>query len=176
MSIPESASAIRAAATTSCAKRSMRRACLNSIHCAGSKSLTSQANLTGKSETSNCVIGPAPDSPASRASHVVATSLPSGVSAPRPVITTRLRPLTLTARSPSRLHAEAAVHQKHFSGDEGGLVRAEEAYRACHVFRLSKAAERRVREHRLRRLLGQDVRQLCLYIARGDDVRAHTTA
>ena len=37
----------------------------------GSKSFASQAKETGKSPTSNCVIGPAPDAPASSADQVV---------------------------------------------------------------------------------------------------------
>ncbi len=47
MSSPESCSACRAAATTICAKRSIRRACLRSIQSVGSKSFTSHANVTG---------------------------------------------------------------------------------------------------------------------------------
>ena len=47
MSMPESASACRAAASARCVKRSMRRAVLRSIHCSGSKSFTSQAKCTG---------------------------------------------------------------------------------------------------------------------------------
>ena len=46
MSSPESASACRAAATTICAKRSIRRAVLWSIQSVGSKSFSSQANVT----------------------------------------------------------------------------------------------------------------------------------
>ena len=65
MSSPESASACRAAARTICVKRSIRRACLRSIQSVGSKSFSSQAKWIGKSVGSNCVIGPAPDSPAS---------------------------------------------------------------------------------------------------------------
>ena len=45
--MPESASACRAAETTSCAKRSMRRACLCSIQSVGTKSRASQAKCTG---------------------------------------------------------------------------------------------------------------------------------
>jgi hypothetical protein len=46
MSIPESASACRAAARIICAKRSMRRDALRSIHVVGSKSFSSQAKWT----------------------------------------------------------------------------------------------------------------------------------
>ena len=47
MSMPESASAWRAAASTICAKRSMRRDALRSIQTVGSKSFSSQAKWTG---------------------------------------------------------------------------------------------------------------------------------
>jgi hypothetical protein len=70
----------------------MRRACLRSIHCVGSKSFSSQAKWTGNSEASNCWISAAPDSPATRFDHDVSTSFPSGVTMPSPVTTTRLFP------------------------------------------------------------------------------------
>ena len=47
MSSPESSAAWRAAATTICAKRSIRRAFLWSSQFVGSKSFSSQANVTG---------------------------------------------------------------------------------------------------------------------------------
>ncbi len=94
MSMPESASACREAATTICAKRSMRRACLRSIHSVGSKSFSSAAKWTGNSLASKCSIGAAPDSPAIRFCHDVSTSLPSGVTMPRPVTTTLRLPLS----------------------------------------------------------------------------------
>ena len=96
MSIPESASAWREAATIICAKRSMRRACLRSIQFVGSKSFSSQAKWTGNSLASNCLMSSAPDSPAIRFAQVVSTSLPSGVTMPSPVTTTRLLPLSAT--------------------------------------------------------------------------------
>ena len=46
-SMPESCSAWRAAASTICAKRSIRRADLRSIQSVGSKSFSSQAKWTG---------------------------------------------------------------------------------------------------------------------------------
>ena len=57
MSMPESSSAIRAAATTIWAKRSIRRAFRCSIHVAGSKSFNSQAKWTANSDGSKEVIG-----------------------------------------------------------------------------------------------------------------------
>jgi len=70
----------------------MRRACLWSIQVRGSNSFSSQAKVTGYSLASHCTIGAAPDFPAIRFCHDVSTSLPSGVTAPMPVITTRRRP------------------------------------------------------------------------------------
>ena len=101
ISSPESDSACRAAARTICAKRSMRRACLRSIHTAGSKPFSSQAKWTGNSFASNCSISAAPDSPARRFDHVVSTSLPSGETIPSPVTTTRLLPFSLPIYIPS---------------------------------------------------------------------------
>ena len=92
---PASACACRAAATIICANRSMRLACLRSIHCVGSKSFASQANVTAKPVVSNAVIGPAAALPATRFSQLDRTSLPSGVTAPSPVITTLRHPLAL---------------------------------------------------------------------------------
>ena len=90
---PESSSAWRAAATIICAKRSMRRACLCSIHCFGSNSFSSQANVTGYSLASHCSIGAAPDLPGEQ---VVPRRLRRRCRAasprPIPVTTTRRRP------------------------------------------------------------------------------------
>ena len=88
MSMPESASAWRAAATIICAKRSIFRALRLSIQSVGSKSFSSQANFTGKSDASKSVIGPAPLSPAQRLFQKLSGSGPSGVTAPSPVTTT----------------------------------------------------------------------------------------
>jgi hypothetical protein len=90
---PLSASAIRAAESASCAKRSIRRACFFSIQTFGSKSDASQAKRTAYPVVSNWVIGPAPDSPARRLSHVDSGSFPSGDTIPTPVTTTRRLPL-----------------------------------------------------------------------------------
>src|SRR5690606_35809175 len=72
------------------ANRSVRRTSFRSRYCSGSKPFTSHAKRTSKSSvTSNCVIGPAPLLPSSKAFHVVGTSLPTGVTSPTPVTTTR---------------------------------------------------------------------------------------
>ncbi len=64
----------------------------SSISSSARKPFTSAAMRTGKPLASNPAIGAPPLRPASSASHVVATSLPTGVTRPMPVIATRLRP------------------------------------------------------------------------------------
>ena len=86
---PASSIAWRAAATASWLKRLIRRACLKSIQSRGSKPLTSAAMRTSKSLASNWVIGATPETPSVRLRQNVATSLPMGVIAPRPVTTAR---------------------------------------------------------------------------------------
>src|SRR5690348_7371056 len=87
----ESFTACTAAPIANWAKRSYRRASFFSRYSDGSHCFTSWANLTGRSAESKRVIGPAPDFPATSASHVSATVLPSGVTSPRPVTATRRR-------------------------------------------------------------------------------------
>ena len=67
---------------------------LASIHVVGSKSFSSQAKWTANCDGSKAVIGAAPLRPATRFSQKVSASLPSGVTAPMPVMTTRLRPFS----------------------------------------------------------------------------------
>src|SRR6266480_3601011 len=81
--MPESSSPWRAAARIICAKRSIRRARLRSIHVVGSKSFSSQAKWTPKSEWSNDVISAAPDSPAVHEQHLTGNEL-GGVRAQEP--------------------------------------------------------------------------------------------
>jgi hypothetical protein len=59
------------------------------MYCSGSKPFTSHANRTGKLLASNFVIGAAPERPSTSERQVVATSFPTGDSAPTPVTTTR---------------------------------------------------------------------------------------
>src|ERR1043165_2200617 len=54
-----------------------------------SKPFTSQANRTDSLEGSNLVMFPAPDRPSSRLAQGESTSVPTGVTSPRPVTTTR---------------------------------------------------------------------------------------
>src|SRR5215211_6170743 len=67
----------------------MRRASRGSIVGSSVKFLTSPAIRIGNPLASNRVISPIPLWPASSARQVVGRSFPSGVTAPRPVITTR---------------------------------------------------------------------------------------
>ena len=169
---PESASAWRAAATIICAKRSMRRACLCSIHSFGSNSFSSQANVTGYSLASNCSIGAAPDLPASRLSHVVSTSFPSGVTAPIPVIDDAPAPVLRVRRS----HPQPAVDEKHLARDERGLVGAQEPYRSGDVLRISELARAACSPaSRLAPPRGARPSISC-GCTRRDDVRAHAAA
>src|SRR5229473_4365882 len=84
-----SVTACSAAPTANCANRSKRRTSFLSRNRPGSKPLTSHANFTGLCTGSNRVIGPAPERPATRPSQVLCTSVPRGVTNPRPVIATR---------------------------------------------------------------------------------------
>ena len=73
-----------------CVNPSSLRASLRSMYRVGSNPLSSQANCVLNLDASKCVIGAAPLTPFIRFCHVEGTSLPSGVTAPNPVITTRL--------------------------------------------------------------------------------------
>ena len=87
---PASAHASRAATIANCSLRSIRLACTRSISVAGSTAAQA-AILAGSSAAQSCVRATAPLRPASRACHVLATSAPTGVIAPSPVTTTRVR-------------------------------------------------------------------------------------
>ena len=90
---PAWATACLAEATAKWVERAILRAALPASHSVGSKSCTSQAILTLNASVSNAVIGPAPESPAFIRRQKVGTSLPTGVTAPSPVIT--IRPLSV---------------------------------------------------------------------------------
>src|SRR3954447_6747575 len=96
----------------------------------------------------------APLFPAIRFAQVVSMSLPSGVTPPRPVTTTRLLPFVLIR---SLLHSEAPINEQDLARDEGSLVRGEEAYRSGHVARIAEPAERRVVQHRLLELVRENI-------------------
>ncbi len=87
-----SAIASRAATKANCVKRSIRRASLRPISSSGLKSLTSAAMRASKRPASKAVIGATPDSPAIRRLQNSSRVLPTGVTAPSPVTTTRRRP------------------------------------------------------------------------------------
>src|SRR6185312_16888814 len=86
---PASFSASTAAVTAKCTSRLTLRASLAAIAIVASKSLTSAAIDTGKLSASNARMKSTPLLPATRLDQVVGTSLPTGVTAPRPVITAR---------------------------------------------------------------------------------------
>ncbi len=73
-----------------CSPKSMRRASFLSMYREGSKFLTSAAIFVEKSETSNLVTLPMPETPSFRLLHNSATEFPTGEVTPMPVTTTRL--------------------------------------------------------------------------------------
>ena len=93
---PASSMASAAAATAVCEKRAMRLVSRRSMYLPGSKSGISPATLQGKSVGSARVMGPMPDLPLMRHAQYSSMESPSGVTAPMPVITTRLLPLFIT--------------------------------------------------------------------------------
>lgn len=95
-----SLTAILEAANAYCVKRSILRASFLSINSSTLKSFNSAATFAGNSSGFKRVNGPIPDTPATAFSQVVSTLFPNGVTAPRPVTTTRL--LLMLASSPSR--------------------------------------------------------------------------
>ena len=80
------------AASASSTFRSSFRTSFGDATPLGSKSFTSAATRTGKSEGSNAWMKSMPLRPLTADSHVVRASLPTGVTAPRPVTTARLIP------------------------------------------------------------------------------------
>ena len=86
---PASPHASRAAATANTTFRSSRRASFGPTTAAASKPFTSDAIRTGNPVASNDSMNPTPLRPATAPSQVVRASRPSGVTAPRPVTTTR---------------------------------------------------------------------------------------
>ena len=88
-SSPASSQASCAAATARRTLRSIRRASFGGTSSPGSKPRTSAAIRTGYSEASNASIHPTPLRPDTAESQVDGASSPIGVTAPRPVMTTR---------------------------------------------------------------------------------------
>ena len=88
-SSPLSRKASSATHTENWVKRSILRASFLSITVVGSNPLTSPANCVLYCDASKAVIGAIPFSPFTSARHVSGADLPTGVNAPRPVITTR---------------------------------------------------------------------------------------
>src|SRR5215472_1662674 len=88
--VPACDHASRAATSANCSQRSRRRAWTLSISVAGSAAAQA-AILVGSSAAQSSVSCCTPLRPASNDSHVLATSTPTGVIAPSPVTTTRVR-------------------------------------------------------------------------------------
>ena len=89
-SIPLSSTACAAAATASCAYLSVLNISFTSRYSFGSKPFTSAASFALKPSVSKKVIGAIPFFPFLRLFHVSLTLFPTGVTAPKPVTTTRL--------------------------------------------------------------------------------------
>src|SRR6266404_3771115 len=89
---PDWATAIRAAAIANWMNGSIFLMSRRSMKSSGAKSWTSPAMRDGKSATGKRVIGPMPERPAIRAVQFFSTPVPSGVTRPTPVTTTRRRP------------------------------------------------------------------------------------
>src|SRR5574342_865370 len=105
MSRPASFTAMSPAARANWMKRSFRRASFFSMKRSGSKPFTSPAMRVGKVEASKRVMGPMPLRPATIAFQDSSTPIPTGLSRPSPVITTRRcdmlpPPLRSSARTP----------------------------------------------------------------------------
>src|SRR6266508_3204374 len=88
-SIPESCQASRAAVMANWLERSSRRASLAPSATVGSKSVHSAATLDGTTSATTRVTGRTPERPAVMASQYALTPIPTGVTAPIPVTTTR---------------------------------------------------------------------------------------
>jgi hypothetical protein len=84
-----SATAMDAAPSANSVNRSISLSFFFSIQRVGSQPLTSPAMRTRKAEQSNCVMGPMPPVPESSAPHDSAVPMPTGVTSPIPVMTTR---------------------------------------------------------------------------------------
>src|SRR5699024_9027384 len=130
---PLSAMASAAAYMANWEKRSIRRTSFLSSTLVGSKFFTSAARETFWLEASYRVMGAMPHTPARAASQVSETVWPRGVTAPIPVMTTRLFSIMFNPFCGSNRHA--AVHTQHLAGDIGGLVRGKEGHRPGHVLR-----------------------------------------
>src|SRR5918992_1678244 len=89
--LPASSQASRAPPTANCVKRSVRLASFASIQSAGSNPRISPASLTWRSDVSKRSIGEIPERPEVIASQKASTPIPTGVTGPNPVTTTRRR-------------------------------------------------------------------------------------
>ena len=88
-SMPDCATASRAATSASCETRSSRISRFSSKCASGSKSRTSAAMPKRSVSRGSAVIGPIALWPSRSAAHVAGAVWPSGVTAPMPVMTTR---------------------------------------------------------------------------------------
>ena len=105
--MPLSSTACCAAARAYCTNRSVFLKSLFSIYFSGSKFLTSPATFAFESVASKDLIWSIPHTPFTILLQVVSTSLPSGVTQPKPVTTT-----LLIGKSPFRITCLAYIYTK----------------------------------------------------------------
>src|SRR5581483_4903427 len=115
---PASSYAMRAAATPKRAKRPMVAAVLADMNSRGSKSRTSAATRHEKGAGSNSVMGPIPPTPSRSACQNGLTPVPTGVTAPSPVMTTRRisLPVLVGPRPPDAPPAGPSLARREAAG------------------------------------------------------------
>src|SRR6266566_7440447 len=135
--------------------RSLRRISFLGITASASKSRTSPPILASTREGSKEVIRRIPLRPAFMQSQVVRASLPSGVTAPMPVTTTRRSPRSVTLRGAEESAIGLSARSCRPTGDRL-VARDDERERgldghlavdACHRARLSEEAAQLLDRH-----------------------------
>ena len=99
------------------------------------------------------VMGAIPHTPARAASQVSGTVWPRGVTAPIPVMTTRL--FSIMFNPFCGLNRHTAVYTQYLTGDVGGLIRGKEGHCPGHILRLPQPGHGNRLEHSFFCLLRQ---------------------
>jgi len=124
---PDCARASSVATVANWVKRSILRASRVPNKATGSKPLTSAANLVLCALASKWVMGAAPDFPANSASQVSFTLFPTGLTQPKPVITTRVLIRILLdkflCQTPKGFSREADAHLARKPSGSFGLTK-----------------------------------------------------
>src|SRR5215216_5569707 len=98
------------------------------------KPLTSPANLQAKLLASNCVMRSMPDLPASRLDQDSATVLPTGLTHPRPVTTTRRRLMLVSGLLVGVGVVDSVLHRRDLLGVFVRDLDAELVFERHHQF------------------------------------------